>query len=125
MVEFEDPRTRPRAAGGHLFAERKHMAKLFFQLDARNKCAFAALAVGDTQMAQRLERLASGHAADAQALGNHGLGRDRLARLEPARANVSEEVLLNLVVKRNNALPVKVEQVHYSPQLSRQLGVCI
>ena len=36
-----------------------------------------------------------------------------------------EKLLLNLEIEGDNTLSVQVERVHFVPQLSRQLGVCI
>src|SRR5690349_24839970 len=55
-------------------------------------------------------------------LGNDFLGRQRPAGLQAARADVVEKLVLNLVVERNDAVPVETEGIHCPPQLSRQLG---
>jgi len=66
--------------------------------------------------------LTSGHAADTEALGDYFFRRKRLAGFDMAGADFLKEVLVDLEVERDGALSVKIERVHSSPQLSRQLG---
>jgi len=80
-LESEDPGLRAGAAGAHLFAEGKDLPEVFFELEARDESAFAALAISDTETAQRLEGLASSHAADTHANRDFLFGGDRLAGL--------------------------------------------
>jgi len=113
---------RPGTASLHLFGEGLHLPEVFFQLDLGNKRPFATLAVSDAQATKRLEGLPCRHAADAQAFGNDFLRRKGFAGLEPARANVLKKMLLNLKIERNDAVAVEIEGLHFTPQLSRQLG---
>src|SRR5215472_4959137 len=113
---------RPRTPGLHLFGKGLDFTNVLFQLDLRDKRAFPALAVRHPQTTQRLKGLPRGHTADAQASGDDLFRRKRLPRLQLAGTNVLKKMLLNLVVKRNGAVPVEFRQVHRSPQLSRQLG---
>jgi hypothetical protein len=76
-------------------------------------------------MAKRLECLPCGHAADPQTPGNFFLGGNGFPRLELAGANEVEEPLAYLVIERNNTLPIELGQIHFTPQLYRQLGVHI
>jgi hypothetical protein len=80
-TESQDPGSRARAASAHLFAEGKDLPEVFFELEARDESAFAALAISNTETAQRLECLASSHAADAHANRDFLFGGDRLADL--------------------------------------------
>jgi hypothetical protein len=57
------------------------LPEVFFELEARDESAFAALAVSDTETAQGLEGLASSHAADAHSNGDFLFGGNRLACL--------------------------------------------
>src|SRR5882724_862880 len=96
----------------HLFAEGENLADVFVELGLGDEGAFSPLAVSDTQTAKRFKRLARGHPADAQALGNYFFGGKWLPGLKSSRADVIEDVLLDLVVERNNTLSVEVEEIH-------------
>lgn len=66
-----------------------------------------------------------GHAADPQASGNFLFRGNWLPRLEHARTDLREEMLLNLVVERDNAVAVERGEVHQDLQLYRQLGFLV
>ena len=119
--ESEDTRARLGTANAHFFAERENLAKIFFELGARDESALTALTVGDAKMAEGLEGLASGHPADTHALRKFLFGRDGLADLEGAGADLFQEGLLDLVVEGENALSVEDDAVHEELQLSRRL----
>jgi len=97
------------------------LPKILFKFSTGNECAFAALAVNNPEATERFQRLARGHAAYAKARGNLLLGRHRIAHFPVARANLLEQLLLDLVVERNNTLPVEGHGVHHPLQLSRRL----
>jgi hypothetical protein len=80
-TESEDPRSRAGAPSAHLFAEGQDLPEVFFELEARDESAFAALAISDTETAQGLEGLTCSHAADAHSNGDFLFGGDRLAGL--------------------------------------------
>ena len=119
--EGEDAGARMRTADAHFFAEGKNLAKIFFELRARNESAFSALAVCNAEMTERFEGLASGHTTDAHALRKFLFGGDGLANLECAGTDLFEKGLLDLVVERDGALPVEDDAVHEEPQLYRRL----
>src|SRR5256885_4357993 len=110
--EGEDTGARLGTADTHFLAEGKNLAKILFELGARDESAFSALAVCDTEMTERFEGLASRHAADAHTLGNFLFGGDGLANPEGAGTDLLQERLLNLVVERDGALPVEDDAVH-------------
>jgi hypothetical protein len=47
-TESEDPGSWAGAPSAHLFAEGKDLPEVFFELEARDESAFAALAISDT-----------------------------------------------------------------------------
>src|SRR6266480_1549105 len=65
--EGKDTGARLGTADAHFFAEGKNLAKILFELGARDESAFSALAVCDAEMTEGFEGLASRHAADAHA----------------------------------------------------------
>lgn len=117
--ESQNAGTRAGAASANFFAEGKDLAEVLFELHAGDESAFAALAVGDAEAAEGFEGLAGGHAADAHALGDFLLRGDGLADLERAGANLFEKALLNLIVERQNALPVENFRSHPITRLLR------
>jgi hypothetical protein len=122
-LEGENPGAGARAARAHFFGEGEDLAKILFQLHAGDKSSLSALAVSEAEAAEGLESLARGHAADAHARGDFLLGRNGLAHLQFAGANLFEEALLNLVVERDNAMAIEGNRRHRTLQLSRRLDI--
>src|SRR5215813_1314180 len=69
--------------------------------------------------------MARGHAADASKLSDFLLGWDGLPGLPRARANLLEQVLLDLVIERHAAVAVKKCRPHEAPHLYRRLNIYI
>src|SRR5215470_6879004 len=117
LSKIENFGLRARAARMHLFAERKHLAKILFELDAGDKRALTPLAVRNAQIAKRFECMARGHSADAGKLRDFLFRRNGLTCFPVASANLLEQVLLDLVIKRHAAVTIKKHKPHEAPPL--------
>src|SRR5579883_485266 len=109
--EFEHLGARASAACAHFLAEGEHLAGIFFELSVRDERAFSALAIDDAHFAEGLEGLAGRHAADAKAGSDFLFGGQGVTGVQSAGANLLEQLLADLVVERQNALPV--ERQHF------------
>jgi hypothetical protein len=66
--------------------------------------------------------LPGSHAADPQTDGNFLFRGYGLAGLEGAGSDLLKQMLLNLIVKRDDAMSVECREVHRTLQLYGQLG---
>ena len=106
-AQIVDAAGRLPAGSLGFFGEREQLGGCLHLLAAGDKRAQSALAVRRSRIAKRLYRLACGHAADAKATGQLGLGRNGLSWLQRSGMDLIEQMLVDLKVQGDGAAAVE------------------